>query len=198
MGIQHQEEGHMNSSNRYGLTVWELYWGADKLSIALLLLAVMLGSSVAVQADENPAVLKWEVKGRFDAVLEDVKSGLGANQFTIESEHNLARALARNRHVFAEGQWNTIGFREATALSFCSVVFNQKVFNLNMDYSILCPFKVVLYSMDKTPNKVTIIMVRPTYLLAHFPDPSAEEIANKIEHRIVAAIREAIPGEPER
>jgi uncharacterized protein (DUF302 family) len=185
----------MNSSNRYGLTIQELCRGLGKLWAALLLLAVVLGTSVAVRADENPAVWKREVKGRYDVVLEDVKSALEAYQFTIVSEDNLARALAKNRHVFGENKWNTIGFREATAVNFCSLVFNQQVFNLNMDYSILCPFKVVLYSMDKTPDKVTIITVRPTYLLAHFPDPSAKEIANKIEHRIVAAITEAISRE---
>jgi uncharacterized protein (DUF302 family) len=182
----------MNSSNRYGQTVRELGWGVGKLWTASLLLAILLGSSVAIQADENPSVWKREVKGRYDVVLEDVKSALEANQFTIVSEDNLARALAKNRDIFGEGKWNTIGFREATAVNFCSVVFNQQVFNLNMDYSILCPFKVVLYSMDKTPDMVTIITVRPTYLLAHFPDPSAEQLANKIENRITAALTEAI------
>ena len=76
---------------------------------------------------------------------------------------------------------------------FLFLVFNQQVFNLNMDYSILCPFKVVLYSMEKSPDSVTIIMVRPTYLLAHFPDPSAKEVAKRIEYRIVAALTEALP-----
>jgi uncharacterized protein (DUF302 family) len=182
----------MNSSNRYCLTVREPCWQGGKLWTALSLLAVLLGSSVAVQADENPAVWKREVKGRYDVVLEDVKSALQASQFTITSEHDLARALAKNRDIFGEGEWNTIGFREATAVNFCSLVFNQRVFNLNMDYSILCPFKVVLYSMDKTPDEVTIITVRPTYLLAHFPDPSAKEIADKIEHRIIEALTEAV------
>lgn len=187
----------MNSSNSYGLTVRELCWGVGKLWTALSLLVVLLGSSVAVQADENPAVWKREVKGRYDVVLEEVKFALEASQFTIVSEDNLARALAKNRDIFGEDEWNKIGFREATAVNFCSLVFNQQVFNLNMDYSILCPFKVVLYTMDKTPDEVTIITVRPTYLLAHFPDPNAEEMANKIEHRIVEALTEAVSSEEE-
>jgi uncharacterized protein (DUF302 family) len=187
----------MNPSIGYGLKVRELCRGVGTLLAALPLLAVVLGSSVAVQADENPAVWKREVKGHFDVVLEDVKSALEASQFTISSEHDLARALARNRDIFGEGEWNTIGYREATAVSFCSLVFNQQVFNLNMDYSILCPFKVVLYSMDEAPDVVTIITVRPTYLLAHFPDPGAKKIAEKIERRILGALTEAIPSKEE-
>jgi uncharacterized protein (DUF302 family) len=187
----------MNPSIGYGLKVRELCRGVGTLLAALPLLAVVLGSSVAVQADENPAVWKREVKGRYDVVLEEVKFALEASQFTIVSEDNLARALAKNRDIFGEDEWNKIGFREATAVNFCSLVFNQQVFNLNMDYSILCPFKVVLYTMDKTPDEVTIITVRPTYLLAHFPDPNAEEMANKIEHRIVEALTEAVSSEEE-
>jgi uncharacterized protein (DUF302 family) len=189
-----QEERYMTSSNVYALTVERLHRAVRRPLAFLMLSAILLGASAAVRADENPAVWKREVKGRFDVVLEDVKSALEAYQFTIVSEDNLARALAKNRHVFGE-RWNTIGFQEATAVNFCSLVFNQQVFNLNMDYSILCPFKVVLYSMDKTPDRVTIITVRPTYLLAHFPDPSAKEIAAKIESRIVAAITEAVARE---
>jgi uncharacterized protein (DUF302 family) len=183
----------MTSSNRYALTADQVRRAARGQFAVSVLLAVLLGMSAPTRANDNPALWKREVKARYDVLLEDVKSALEAYQFTIVSEQDLAKALAKNRHVFGEGKWNTIGFQEATVVNFCSLVFNQQVFNLSMDYSILCPFKVVLYSMEKSPDSVTIIMVRPTYLLAHFPDPSAQEVAKRIEDRIVAALTEALP-----
>jgi uncharacterized protein (DUF302 family) len=160
--------------------------------VAAFVMMLLLGVPAAGQAEDNPALWKREVKDNYAAVLEDVKSALEANQFSITGESDLAKALAKNRHVFGQGKWNTIGFQEATAVSFCSLLFNQEVFNLNMDYSILCPFKVVLYSLESRPGMVTILMVRPTYLLAHFKDPSAREIGQKIEDRIVWALDEAL------
>lgn len=157
--------------------------------ITILAMLVLLGGTPrAGWADDNPAIWKMEVKDNYVALLEDVKTGLETQQFSILSESNLARALAMNRDTLGKDKWNTIGFDEARAISFCSLLFNQEVLNLNMDYSILCPFKVVLYSMKDKPDLVTIIMVRPTYLLAHYQDPSAQDIAQKIEDRIVKAI----------
>jgi len=158
----------------------------------VLAVMVLLGVPDSGRAEDNPAIWKLEVKDNYAALLEDVKAGLEAQQFAIVSEENLAKALAMNRGVLGVDKWNTIGFREARAVHFCSLLFNQEVFNLNMDYSILCPFKVVLYSMENDPDTVTILMVRPTYLLAHFKDPSAKAVGQKIEDRIMAAIKEAL------
>jgi uncharacterized protein (DUF302 family) len=157
--------------------------------------AILLAAPMAAGAEEdgNPAIWKMVVQDNYAALLEDVKSGLEAQQFTILEESDLAGALATNREIIGMDKWNTIGFDEARAVHFCSLLFNQEVLNLNMDYSILCPFKVVLYSMKDKPDQVTILMVRPTYLLAHYEDPSAEMIGKKIEERILAAIKEAMP-----
>ena len=79
-------------------------------------LVAMLAVSGAASADENPALWKFKVTGHFDAVLEDLKSGLEAGQFVITSEENLAKALAKNRRVIGEDKWNIIGFQNATAV----------------------------------------------------------------------------------
>ena len=161
--------------------------------IATLTVAVLLGGMPgAAWAEDDPAIWKMQVKDNYAALLEDVKTGLEAEQFSILSESNLAGALAMNRDVLGKDKWNTIGFDEARAVTFCSLVFNQEVLNLDMDYSILCPFKIVLYSMKSEPEVVTILMVRPTYLLAHHKDPGAQEIGQKIEDRIVKAITGAV------
>jgi len=144
----------------------------------------------------NPALWKIQVKDDYAALLEDVKSGLEAQGFNIVSESNLAGALATNREVLGMDKWNTIGFNEARAVQFCSLLFNQEVLNLNMDYSVLCPFKVVLYTMKANPDMVTILMVRPTYLLAHYDDPSASAVGKKIEDRIIEAVMNAMPPHP--
>jgi uncharacterized protein (DUF302 family) len=139
---------------------------------------------------ENPALWKLHVKGDFAKILSGVKNELQAAQFQMTGEENLSLGLEKNKHLFANEEWNTIGFENVTALHFCSVVFNQEVFNVKMDWSVLCPFKLVMYTMKTAPEDVTIVMVRPTYLLANDPHPRAHEIGRVIEDRITNAIRD--------
>ncbi len=145
---------------------------------------------LAVQAEENPAFWKHQVKGEFATVLAALKASLEARQFLITGEENLAKGLENNKQVFGADKWNTIGFQDATAIHFCSLVFNQEAFNINMDWAILCPFKLTAYTMKNKPGVVTVITVRPTYLLARDPHPKAREIGRKMENRIIEALRE--------
>ncbi|MGD2083059.1 MAG: DUF302 domain-containing protein [Chromatiales bacterium] len=183
-----REASHRVSGRICGLTKGAL--GAATLAAAMLLTAPL---PAVAEDDANPAIWKMEVQDNYAALLEDVKSGLEAQQFTVLYVSDLAGALATNREVLGVDKWNTIGFDQAQAVQFCSLLFNQEVLNLNMDYSVLCPFKVVLYSMQDKPDMVTILMVRPTYVLAHYKDPSAAEIGKRIEDRIIAALKEAMP-----
>lgn len=79
-----------------------------------------------------------------------------------------------------------------TALHFCSIVFNQEVFNIDLDWSILCPFKLVVYNTRKAPRDITIVTVKPTYLLAQDKNKKAGDIGRRIEARIVRAIEEGL------
>jgi uncharacterized protein (DUF302 family) len=163
---------------------------------ALWLLALALsgvtGLSAVAHAADNPAFLKLQAKGEFNAVLGSVKTALEAKQFLITGEENLAKGLENNKKIFGEDKWNTIGFQNATAVHFCSLAFNQEVFNMTMDWSVLCPFKVVLYSMKAKPDEIHIITVRPTYLLAKDPHKKAKEVGKKMEDRIVSALKEGM------
>lgn len=145
---------------------------------------------LTLRAADNPAFLKYQVKGEFAPVLANLKASLEAKQFLITGEENLAKGLENNKQIFGAGKWNTIGFKDATAVHFCSLVVNQEVFNLNMDWSILCPFKLSAYTMKNRPGVVTIVTIRPSYLLAKDPHPKAQEIGRKIEKRITEALRE--------
>ncbi len=145
-----------------------------------------------VRAADNPAFWKYEVKGEFADVLGRVRSGLLAAQFQITAEENLSKGLENNQHLFPEGKWNTIGFQNVTALHFCSIVFNQEVFNIDLDWSILCPFKLVVYNTRKAPRDITIVTVKPTYLLAKDKHKKAGDVGKRIEARIVSAIKEGL------
>ncbi|HJX16862.1 MAG TPA: hypothetical protein VJ437_01565 [Acidiferrobacterales bacterium] len=162
------------------------------VGLLLCIAVVISGMAAPAHAAENPALWKHQVKGDFATVLTHLKHGLEAGQFIITAEENLSKGLENNKHLFPAGKWNSIGFDNVTAVHFCSVVFNQEVFNINMDWSVLCPFKVVAYSMKKSPNSVTIVTLRPTYLLAQDLHPKAKEIGKKIEDRIVSAVKEGL------
>ena len=165
-------------------------------AITRLMLALGFVAATAVplaaQATDNPAFWKYQVKGDFAAVLEGVKNSLQAAQFQITAEENLSKGLENNKHLFPTGKWNTIGFDNVHAVHFCSVVFNQEVFNVDLDWSILCPFKLVAYTTKKAPKDVTIVIVRPTYIMEKDSNKKAREVGKKIEDRIVAAIKEGL------
>ncbi len=160
--------------------------------LLLPLLLCLIGATVPAAAADNPALLKFQSKGKFSDVVTHIKHGLLAAQFQITAEENLSRGLENNQHLFPPGKWNTIGFDNVTAIHFCSVVFNQEVFNLDLDWSILCPFKVVAYTTKKAPEAVTIVLVKPTYLMDKDKHPKAKAVGKKIEDRIVAALKEGI------
>lgn len=141
---------------------------------------------------ENPALWRLHAKGNFSQILAGIKNALQVAQFQLTGEENLAKGLEKNKHLFANEEWNTIGFDNVTALHFCSVVFNQEVFNIDMDWSVLCPFKVVAYTMKSAPDQVTIVMFKPTYLMAKDSNKKAKDVAKRIEDRITSAIKEGL------
>jgi len=143
-------------------------------------------------AAENPALWKFQVKGDFNTVLPNLKSALEAKQFMITGEENLSKGLENNKQVFGETKWNTIGFQNVTAVHFCSLAFNHEVFNINMEWSVLCPFKVVVYNMKSKPDQIMVLLTRPSYLLAKDSHPKAKAIGKKIDERIESAIKEGI------
>ena len=163
------------------------------LSKVLVGLALALSAATATYAADNPALWKHQVKGNFNSVLTDLKAGLEARQFQITGEENMSKGLENNKKVFGEDKWNTIGFQNVTVVHFCSMVFNQEVYNLNMDLAILCPFKAVVYNMKAKPDQITILTTRPSYLVTKGTDKKAKEVGKKIEERIVTAIKESAP-----
>lgn len=152
----------------------------------------LLGASAASRAADNPALWKYKAKGEFTEVLSHVKLGIEAAQFQITQEENLSKGLENNKHLFPEGQWNTIGFDNVASVHFCSIVFNQEAFNIDLDWSILCPFKLVVYSTRKAPKDVAIVLLKPTYILGKDANPKARDVAQRIEKRITDAIKEGL------
>jgi uncharacterized protein (DUF302 family) len=169
----------------------------SKRGVGYLLALVWLLAAAAAQASDNPALWRYQVKGEFDAVLNNLKSGLERAQFLIANEEDLARGLENNRHLLGgDYRWNVIGFERVTAVHFCSVLFNHEVFNADLDWSVLCPFKVVAYNLKESPSVVHIVTVRPTYLLKDERSKNMRELGQKIERRIVDAIKAGIALEP--
>lgn len=158
----------------------------------IILLAGALAAYAARAAADNPALWKYRAQGEFAEVLSHIRHGLQAAQFQITQEENLSRGLENNKHLFPEGKWNAIGFDNITALHFCSVVFNQEAFNVDLDWSVLCPFKLVAYTTKKAPKDVTIVLIRPTYILDKDTNPKAKDVAQRIERRITGAITEGL------
>lgn len=161
-------------------------------SVALLvaLFFLTVAGSARAQDAANPALWKLSVTGEYRSVLAGVKASLEASQFQILGEDNLSRGLEYNMEIFGADKWNTIGFGNVTAVHFCSLTFNQQVFNINMDWSILCPFKVVVFNMKAQPDRINLIFTRPSWILARDPHPEAKRIGEMIETRITSALRE--------
>lgn len=157
-----------------------------------LILLLFPGVALLAHGDDNPAVWKHQVKGEFATVLADLKAGLEARQFQISGEEDMSQGLRNNIAVFGEDKWNTIGFDNVVVVHFCSLVFNQEVYNLDMNLAILCPFKAVVYNMQADPGQVTIMTVRPGYLVAKESKPESREIGKRIEEEILSAIQDSL------
>lgn len=164
---------------------------AHRAAVCLVSLA-LAAPVLAFETRENPAFWKHRVQGDFHVLVEHLKHGLESRHFIITAEDNLAQGLENNRHLFPPGQWNTIGFENAVAIHFCSLTLNQEVFNTNMDWGILCPFKVFAYNMKASPQDITIVALRVTHLLRQDPHPKARAMARKIDARVLDALREAL------
>jgi uncharacterized protein (DUF302 family) len=163
----------------------------NKRLFACLLATTLFGTSVAAIA-ANPALWKHQAKGDFATIVDQVKNGLEAAQFQITLEENLSKGLENNKHLFPEGKWNTIGFDNVHTIHFCSVVFNQEAFNTDLELSVLCPFKLVAYTTKKAPKDVTLVMVKPTYLVEKATSKKAKDVGRRIEKRILNAINEGL------
>ena len=166
-----------------------------KSAVNSLFICIFVVSGLIINdayAAKNPALWKYKVKGDFTTVVENLKSGLESSQFIITDEEQLSKGLENNKSLLGgETKWNTIGFDNVISINFCSIVFNHEVFNVDMDMSFLCPFKVVLYNMKKSPKDITIITVKPTYLLKHSRARN-KKIGKKIERRIIDAIKSGV------
>lgn len=164
-------------------------WRRNLTAVCFIATGMITGQPAAA---DNPALIKFQAKGGFEDVLHRVKAGLEAKQFLISHEDNLARALENNKHLFMGGDWNKIGFQNAVAVHFCSLTFNHEVFNTNMDWSVLCPFKVVVYNTRTRPDTVYIVMTRPSLIFTQDSDPRGMAIGRRIDERITSAIREGV------
>ena len=59
---------------------------------------------VTARAADNPALWKYQTKGKFSEVVAHLKHGLLAAQFQITAEEHLSKGLENNKHLFPEGQ----------------------------------------------------------------------------------------------
>lgn len=164
-------------------------WRPTFVAFPTLLIASLISGLGMASDTRNPAFWKHHVTGDYQEVLNAVKHGLETLQFTITDEQDLSGALERNKDMLGEDRWNTIGFDRITAVHFCSLLFNQQAFNTDIDLSILCPFKLVVYSMKDAPQKVTVITLRPSYLVQNESKAKARELGQEMEDRIVKAIK---------
>lgn len=156
-----------------------------RLAAALALLVAQ-----AAGAGDNPALWKHSVSGDYAKVLAGIRHGLAAAQFQILGEDNLSRGLENNMEIFGADKWNSIGFGRVTTVHFCSLTFNQQVFNIDMDWSVLCPFKVSVYNMRAQPQRIHLVLVRPSWILSRDSHPQARQVGEAIEARIVEALKE--------
>lgn len=138
---------------------------------------------------KNPAFWKHHVTGDYAETLDSLRTGLEAHQFTITGENDLSGALERNKEALGMDKWNTIGFENVRAISFCSVLFNLNSINTDIDLAILCPFKLVIYNTRQAPREITVITVRPSYLVQHESSAKAKEMGEQMEQRIITAIK---------
>ncbi|KAA3627817.1 MAG: DUF302 domain-containing protein [Proteobacteria bacterium] len=183
------EEPLAQKSTSFGTEEVVAMWRPIFAAIPTLLIASLMSGLGTAADTRNPALWKHHTTGDFAEVLDAIKFGLETHQFTITSEQNLSGALERNKEALGEMRWNTIGFDHVQAVHFCSLLFNLDAINTDIDLAVLCPFKLVAYTTRAAPRKVTVITIRPSYLVQHEPSAKAKELGEQMEQRIISAIK---------
>ncbi len=115
--------------------------------------------------------------------VSQIENSLGEvsarHQFGLLTVHNL-KAKMNEKGVPFE--------RDCLIFEVCNPKQAKKILEGNMDISTLLPCRISVYKKD---GKTVLSTIKPTALLAMFPNPELQKIAEDVEKTLVVIMNEA-------
>ncbi|MEK7851061.1 MAG: DUF302 domain-containing protein [Deltaproteobacteria bacterium] len=122
---------------------------------------------------------KLESNKDFEALVKDFEEAAKRHKFGVLANHNVKETLNSKGVEFAP---------ECRIVEICNPHQAKKVLEANMDIADALPCRVAVY-MDK--GKAILSTIRPTALLAMFPNPELKSTAEEVEKDIMEMMKEA-------
>ncbi len=115
--------------------------------------------------------------------ISEIENSLGAissrHQFGLLTVHNL-KAKMNEKGVPFE--------KDCLVFEVCNPHQAKKILEGNIDISNLLPCRISVY---KKNGKTVLATIKPTALLAMFPNPELQKIAEEVEKTLFAIMNEA-------
>ncbi len=118
--------------------------------------------------------------------ISEIEKSLGTisarHKFGLLTIHNLKEKMNEKGVPFK---------KDCLIFEVCNPQQAQKILDGNMDISNLLPCRIAAYEKN---GKVVLSTVKPTVLLAMFPNPELKKIAEEVERVLISIIDEAGRG----
>ena len=108
-------------------------------------------------ADPHP-VVTYSKAGKFDDVMDDLKSAIEAKGLVIDYHSFVNRMLERTGKDVGSGRKL---YADAQAFVFCSAALSRKTMEADPANAAFCPYSMMVYATVQQPGTVHVSYRRP-------------------------------------
>lgn len=120
-----------------------------------------------------------ESKKTVSQVMADLETAVSRHKFGILGQHNLQETLAKKGVEFA---------RECLIVEVCNPHQAKKVLEANLEISTALPCRISVYEEE---GKTKLATIKPTAMIALYPNPELTGVAREVEAVVEAIMAEA-------
>lgn len=120
-----------------------------------------------------------ESKKTVSQVMADLETAVSRHKFGILGQHNLQETLAKKGVEFA---------RECLIVEVCNPHQAKKVLEANLEISTALPCRISVYEEE---GKTKLATIKPTAMIALYPNPELTGVAREVEAVLEAIMAEA-------
>jgi len=114
-----------------------------------------------------------------DRVSTDLEAAVASHKFGVLGVHDLRAKMAEKGVPFA---------RECRVYEVCNPHQAKKVLEANLEISTALPCRISLYEEG---GKTRLATIKPTAMIALYPNPELKSVAEDVETTLVAIMDEA-------
>ena len=118
-------------------------------------------------------------KKPLDRVAQDLEAAVTRHKFGVLGVHDLKATMAKKGVPFA---------RECRIFEVCNPHQAKKVLEANLEISTALPCRISVYEEG---GRTRLATIKPTAMIALYPNPELKHVAEEVEATLVAIMAEA-------